>query len=231
MSALALAAFLAGILGGVHCIGMCGGIVGSLAAASRGSAVARHLAFNAGRITSYGVAGAAMGAAGALLAMAGPLHVAQVALFVVANGLMLGLGLYIAGWGRAVVKLEGLGATLWRRIEPARRAMYPVDSTAKALGAGAAWGWVPCGLVYGMLPLAAASGGPVQGALVMVAFGLGTLPHLLLAGFAAQRVLALRKRPWVRRAAGLLIVALAIVGFSRVPGLPDMLRAGWACIS
>lgn len=231
MTALAFAAFLAGILGGVHCIGMCGGIVGALAAASRGNAIARHLAFNAGRITSYGVAGAAMGAAGALLAMAGPLHVAQVALFVVANGLMLGLGLYIGGWGRAVVKLEGLGATLWRRIEPVRRALYPVDSTVKALGAGAAWGWVPCGLVYGMLPLAAASGGPGQGALVMMAFGLGTLPHLLLAGFGAQRVLALRNRLWVRRAAGLLIVALAMVGFARVPGLPDMLRAGWDCIS
>jgi len=227
---LAVAAFLAGVLGGVHCMGMCGGIVGSLAAASRGNAIARHLAFNAGRIASYSAAGAAMGAAGALITMAGPVQAAQVALFVIANALMVGLGLYIAGWGRAVVRLEGLGAALWRRIEPLRRAVFPVDSTAKALGAGAAWGWVPCGLVYGMLPLAAASGGPAQGALVMMAFGLGTLPHLLFAGFAAQRVLAFRSKPWVRRVAGLLIVTLALVGFARVPGLPEALRAGWACI-
>jgi len=227
---LAAAAFVAGLLGGVHCIGMCGGIAGALTAGSRGSLPARHLAFNAGRIASYGVAGAAMGGAGALLTLAGPVLAAQTAMFVVANALMLMLGLYIAGWGRAMAGLERVGAPVWRRVEPLRRAMFPIDSTPKALGAGAAWGWVPCGLVYGMLPLALASGGAGAGALVMVAFGLGTLPHLLFAGFAAQRLLAVRKRPWVRRGAGLAIVALAIVGFARVPGLQEALRAGLGCL-
>jgi uncharacterized protein len=228
---LALAAFLAGLLGGVHCAGMCGGIAASLAAASRGPSAARHLAFNAGRIASYGVAGAAAGFAGGALLHAGPLIAAQTVLFVVANALMLLLGLYVAGWSRMVPRMEAAGGAIWRRLEPVRRSVLPIDSTAKALGAGAIWGWVPCGLVYAMLTLALAAGGPVDGALVMLAFGLGTLPNLLLAGYAAQRMLEVRRRAWVRQLAGTLIVALAIVGFVRVPGIADALRAGWLCVT
>ena len=228
---LALAALLAGLLGGVHCAGMCGGIVGSLSAAARGPALPRQLAFNSGRIAAYCLAGAGVGAAGGVLLLAGPVLAAQTAMFVVANALMLMLGLYVAGWGRAVVRLEAAGGALWRRIEPLRRAFFPVDSTAKAFGAGAVWGWVPCGLVYSMLALALASGGAIEGALVMAAFGLGTLPNLLAVGFAAQRVLALRKRPWIRQSAGALIIALAIVGLLRVPGLGEAIRTGWLCIA
>ena len=228
---LALAALAAGLLGGVHCAGMCGGIAASLAAAARGPMLARQLAFNAGRIAAYVAGGAAVGATGGLLLHAGPVVAAQTALFVLANALMLMLGLYVAGWGRAVLRLESAGGVVWRRIEPLRRAFYPVDSTAKALGAGAVWGWIPCGLVYSMLALALASGGAAEGALVMLAFGVGTLPNLLAAGLAAQKVLALRRIPWVRQAAGAAIVAMAVIGLYRVPGLQEALVAGWHCIA
>lgn len=228
---LALAALAAGLLGGVHCAGMCGGIAASLAAAARGPTLSRQLAFNAGRIAAYCAAGAAVGATGALLMHAQPVIAAQTALFVLANALMLLLGLYVAGWGRALLRLESAGGVLWRRIEPLRRAFFPVDSTAKALGAGAVWGWVPCGLVYSMLALALASGSAAQGALVMLAFGVGTLPNLLAAGLAAQKVLALRRIPWVRQAAGAAIVAMAVIGLYRVPGLQEAIVAGWHCIA
>jgi sulfite exporter TauE/SafE len=228
---LALAAFFAGLLGGVHCAGMCGGIAAALAAASRGPAIARQAAFKDGRIASYGVAGAAAGLTGGALLAVGPLVAAQTAMFVVANALMLMLGLYIAGWSRMVVRMESAGGVLWRRLEPLRRSVMPIDSTAKALAAGALWGWVPCGLVYGMLTLALAAGGALEGALVMLAFGLGTLPNLLAAGFAAQRMLELRSRTWVRQLAGTVIVALAIVGLARVPGIAETLRAGWLCLT
>ena len=98
------------------------------------------------------------------------------------------------------------------------------------MAAGALWGWVPCGLVYSMLALALASGTPQGGALVLAAFGLGTLPSMLAAGFAAQRVLALRGNAWVRRAAGVAIMALAIVGLARVPQVSELLAAGWQCV-
>jgi sulfite exporter TauE/SafE len=220
MPALAAAAFAAGLFGGVHCAGMCGGIVGTLAVDARGPRIGRQLLFNTGRIASYVLVGAA---AGALLP-------AQLALFVVANLFMILLGLYIAGWGRLVLGLERVGAIAWKHIQPFARSLLPIDSPRKALAAGLLWGWVPCGLVYSMLALAAASGTSLDGALVMLAFGVGTLPNLLAAGFAAQKVFALRRLPWVRHGAGAALVLLGIVGLVRVPGLGEALLAGWRCV-
>ena len=230
MQSLAAAAFAAGLLGGVHCAGMCGGIAASLSASARGPALPRQLAFNAGRIGAYAAAGAAFGAMGAALQWGAAFQSAQAILFIVANVLMIFLGLYVAGWGRAVLRLESAGGAIWRRIEPLRRRFFPVDSTLKALGAGAVWGWVPCGLVYSMLALALASGDALSGAGVMLAFGLGTLPNLLAAGLATQRILAIRRYPWVRRTAGAAIIALAAVGLARVPALRELAVAGWLCI-
>lgn len=231
MSPLATAAFAAGLLGGVHCVGMCGGIVGTLALESRGPALARQLAYNFGRIGAYACAGAVAGLVGSLAYAGGAWITAQSAMFLVANAGMIFLGLYVAGWGRMVLRVEAAGRPLWRRIEPYARRTLPIDSTAKALGAGIAWGWLPCGLVYSMLVLAAASGGPGEGALVMAAFGLGTLPNLLAAGVAAQRLVAIRRTPWVRRGAGIAIAALGVVGLARLPGLHDAVLAGWRCIA
>ena len=230
MQSLLAAAFAAGLLGGVHCAGMCGGIVAGLSASARGPTLARHLEFNGGRILSYGVAGAAAGLAGNLLQLAGPLLLVQTALFALANVLLILLGLYVAGWGRAVLRLEFAGKFLWRRIEPTARRLFPIDTAAKAVGAGALWGWVPCGLVYSVLALALASGSAPGGAAVMIAFGLGTLPTLMAAGMAAQRLATIRRASWLRRCAGGLLVSLGAVGLARAPGLRDALLAGWACL-
>ena len=231
MGAFAFAALAAGLLGGVHCAGMCGGIVASLSAAARGPPLPRQLAFNAGRIASYSLAGAIAGGVGTLLQAIVPIAGVQLVLFISANVMLLLLGLYVAGWGRAVLRLEAAGGAVWRRIEPLRRHFFPIDSTARALGAGAVWGWVPCGLVYSLLTLALASGDAVSGAAVMAMFGLGTLPALLAAGLAAQRLLAVRRLPWVRQAAGAIMISLAILGFARLPGLDAALHTAWLCFS
>ena len=231
MGAFAFAALAAGLLGGVHCAGMCGGIVASLSAAARGPPLPRQLAFNAGRIASYSLAGAIAGGVGTLLQAIVPIAGVQLVLFIAANVMLLLLGLYVAGWGRAVLRLEAAGGAVWRRIEPLRRHFFPIDSTARALGAGAVWGWVPCGLVYSLLTLALASGDAVSGAAVMAMFGLGTLPALLAAGLAAQRLLAVRRLPWVRQAAGAIMISLAILGFARLPGLDAALHTAWLCFS
>lgn len=230
MGALAAAALVAGFLGGVHCIGMCGGIAGALSAAARGPALRRQAAFNVGRIVSYTAAGALAGGLGSLVQSLGPVNAAQTALFIVANVFMVLLGLYVAGWGRSLLRLESAGGALWRRIEPLRRHFLPIDSDARALGAGAVWGWIPCGLVYSMLALALASGSAAAGAGVLAAFGLGTLPAMVGAGVAAQRLFEVRRNPWVRRGAGMAIIALAVVGFMRVPMLQELAQAGWVCL-
>jgi sulfite exporter TauE/SafE len=231
MQSLVAAAFAAGLLGGVHCAGMCGGIVASLSLGVRGPVFTRQLEFNAGRIASYAAAGAVVGLAGNVLRAGGDVLLAQVALFALANVLVVLLGLYVAGWGRALLRLESAGRILWRHVEPLARRLVPIDTAGKALAAGAAWGWVPCGLVYSMTALALASGSAAGGAAVMVAFGLGTLPTLLFAGFAAQRLQVLRRSAWIRRTAGALIVVLGIVGLVRVPHLREAVLAGFACLA
>jgi len=231
MEGLAAAAFAAGLLGGVHCVGMCGGIAGALSAGSTGALPRRLAAFNFGRIGSYAVAGSIAGAVGGLAQAAGPEALLRTALFVAAQAMVILIGLYVGGWSGAILRFERAGAALWRRIEPLRKRFFPIDSDPRALGAGAVWGWIPCGLVYGMLPLAAVAGGPAQGALVMAAFGIGTLPGLVAAGAAARGLASVRRDPWVRRIAGFAIVAVGIVGLARVPQVSELIAAGWHCIA
>ena len=229
--AFAAAAFTAGLLGGVHCIGMCGGIAGSLAAAARGPSWRRMAAFNAGRIASYATAGALAGSVGALAAAGPSIQATQAVLFVAAHGFLLLLGLYVAGFSSGLLRLERVGTGLWSRLEPLRRRVVPIDTDARALGAGAVWGWLPCGMVYAMLPLAMASGSPRSGAAILAAFGLGTLPGLLVAGMAAVRLNAFRRNPWVRRIAGLVLVALALAALARLPAMRELAAAAAACFS
>jgi sulfite exporter TauE/SafE len=230
MAGALVAAFAAGLLGGVHCVGMCGGIAGALAGAARGNPLRRLLAFNAGRIASYATAGAAAGALGGIAALLGPLHAARVAMFIVAQVMLMMLGVYIAGWGGMLLRLEKLGGALWRGLEPLRRRAVPIDSDAQALAAGALWGWVPCGLVYGMLPFAIATGSAAGGAGILAMFGLGTLPSLLLAGSAGGMVAQLRRRAWVRRTAGGLIVTLAVLSLLHMPAAGELASLAWLCI-
>ena len=231
MEGLAAAALAAGLLGGVHCVGMCGGIAGALAAGSSGYLPRRIAAFNLGRVGSYAAAGAIAGSLGGLVQAAGPEAVLRTLLFVAAQAMVILVGLYVAGWSGAITRFERVGRGLWRRLEPLRRGLFPIGTDARALGAGAVWGWIPCGLVYGMLPLAAVSGGPLQGAAVLAAFGIGTLPGVVLAGSAARALADARRAPWLRRTAGFVIVAIGLAGLARVPEVSQLIAAGWHCIA
>lgn len=204
-----IAAFLVGLLGGVHCIGMCGGIVGALTfglpAEVRQSPTRVFpylLAYNVARISAYTLAGALMGALGWMATGLVALNAVQQMLQVIAGLFMVMLGLYLAGWWMGLARVEQAGGVVWRRVEPFARRMLPVRSPRQALILGFLWGWLPCGLVYSTLVWALASGSPAQGALLLLGFGLGTLPNLMLMGvFAAQLGRFLRK-PWVRGLAG-----------------------------
>ena len=179
-----IAVFFVGLLGGVHCLGMCGSIVGILTGQlpKHGARWPFHLAYNSGRILSYTVAGllvGAVGQAGLLLRDKVPI---QHLLFALSSLMLIALGLYLAGiWGW-VKHIERVGSVLWQRIQPLTRPLLPVTTPARALLLGTLWGWLPCGLVYSVLVTALASGHAQSGALIMLAFGLGTLPNLLAIG-------------------------------------------------
>jgi len=229
-----LGAMLAlGLASGLHCVGMCGGIVAAFSArrvipiapaARTRSEWARQLAFNGGRIATYALLGAAAGAlGGAVPVMQGALPL-QTVLFVLANAALILAGLYLAGAGRLLGRLEGLAAPVWRRVQPAALALMRVRAPGGAFGAGMLWGLLPCAMVYGALAAATLAGGAPAGALAMAAFGAGTLPWLLGAGAVAGRV-----GRW-RVAAGLLVMGMGVFGLARSAELSAALRAGIACL-
>ena len=232
MEAPFAAAFLIGLLGGVHCVGMCGGIVGALTVNSPRlqRAWSLHLAYSAGRIASYAVAGTIMGAIGGAGLFFSRVLPVQMSLYIVANLLLLGLGLHLAGWGNPLGRLEALGARLWHRVQPWGAKLLPADTAAKALALGALWGWLPCGLVYSLLATALVSGGAGRGAAIMLTFGLGTLPSLLLAGMLFKRLRDFSSDRRVRLAAGVLVAGFGVAGLVRAADLGEHIRQGLLCI-
>ncbi len=203
-------ALVLGLLGGGHCLGMCGGLMGALTLAippeQRGKRLRLLLAYNLGRVLSYTSAGLLLGLAGWAVASSP----AALGLRVVAALLLIAMGLYLAGWWSGLTRIEALGRGLWRHIQPVASRLLPVSSVPRALLLGARWGWLPCGLVYSTLLWAASQGNASYSAALMLAFGVGTWPVLLATGLAAERVNALLRRRSVRVAGGLLVMLFGI---------------------
>jgi sulfite exporter TauE/SafE len=212
------AVFLVGLLGGVHCIGMCGSLVGILTSQlpKHGARWPFHLAYNGGRLASYTVAGAlagSIGQAGLLLRDAVPV---QHLLFALSSFMLIALGLYLAGIWSMVRRIEQLGGVLWQRIQPLTRRLFPIATPLRALLLGMLWGWLPCGLVYSVMITALASGHAQSGALIMLAFGLGTLPNLLAIGLFWESIKSWVQSPRVRLVAGLLVAGFGVYGLIKV---------------
>lgn len=211
-------AFLVGLLGGLHCLGMCGGIVTSLTLSQpiRQTPLERlptQLGYNLGRLLGYGVIGALFGGLGDWLLTQLPFAIAQRLLYAAAAAMMLLLGLYLGRWWQGLAALERLGARLWRHIEPLGRRWLPLRHGWQAVAVGFVWAWLPCGLVYSVLIWSLASGSAGTGALLMLAFGLGTLPNLLGMGLLAGAAARLLERAWVGQVAGALVIGFALLAF------------------
>lgn len=214
-------AFLAGLLGGVHCVGMCGGIIAAMSwqggtAMSTQQSMYFQLAYSTGRIASYTAAGALAGLAGSAAFLADEILPVQHLLYVLTQCVLILMGLYVAGISQGILWLERAGGGLWRRLQPLLARVMPVRHAGQALLAGALWGWLPCGLVYGILVAALAAGSAGSGALLLLAFGLGTLPNLLLMGWAADSLRTLTRNVWVRRGAGGILAGVGIWGLARL---------------
>ncbi len=196
---------------------------GGAAASAHAStaALTRVLAYNTGRIASYMLAGAmAGGLAGGAQSLAGLAGV-QLGFYWLANLMLVALGLHLMNAWRGLAWLEQGGRVLWQRLQraiaPLMKTLLPIEKPQQALALGALWGWLPCGMVYSVLLTAMLSGDAFDGAIVMLAFGLGTLPMLVGLGLVGMRVQRAMRRPLVRIACG-----VAVLGF----GLLGLLRAG-----
>ena len=210
-------AFLAGLMGGVHCLGMCGGIVAAMSLqGSRQQHLPIMLGYNAGRIISYALAGAMAGLIGSAAFLSETLFPVQIGLYILAQVMLILVGFYLAGLNQSVLLLEKAGGMLWSFIQPRLGRLLPVDGFGKAFMAGSLWGWLPCGLVYSVMVTALASGEPDRGALLMLAFGAGTLPNLLAMGWAADRLKIWFRRRAVRLGAGLTVAGFGFWGLARL---------------
>lgn len=206
---LLAAAVALGLGGSVHCVAMCGGIAAAAGSRMQGAGSARSgVLFNLGRIASYVLLGLLIGAlVGAAIGSVSARPYALV-LRSIAAALMFVLGLQLLT-GRDWLGLERLGARLWRRLQPLAGSAMSLPGPTRFVGLGLLWGFLPCGLVYSALALAAASGSAAGGAVTMLAFGAGTLPSMVAATLVGSAVLRWLGGRHARGVAGGLMIAFA----------------------
>lgn len=208
-----LTAFLLGLFSTIHCIAMCGSVIGALTLSLPTSVRESHrkmlpyvFNYNLGRLISYGMAGVIVGMLSAPLNEINGHAVLQYLSAVV----MIGMGLYLAGWFPKFAHAERLGGPIWRLLQPIGQKLLPVRTFKQAFFLGMVWGWLPCGLVYAALAVAATVGEPVHAGLVMLAFGAGTLPAVMGAGLFTGMLASLARSAQLRRFAGVLIILMAV---------------------
>jgi hypothetical protein len=209
-----ISAFLLGLFSAVHCITMCGSIIGALtlslskeARENQSKMFSYVLNYNLGRLFSYGTAGAIVGL------LSSPLveFNGHAVLRYLSSVVMIAMGLYLAGWFPEFARMERMGAPIWRWLQPIGQKLLPVKTRTQALFLGIIWGWLPCGLVYAALAVAATVGDPGKASLVMLAFGAGTLPAVMGAGLFTGMLATMARVRQLRQIAGVLIIAMAMV--------------------
>lgn len=228
-----LVALLMGLFSSFHCLSMCGSIIGSLTLSLRreiredkSQLFPFVCSYNLGRIASYTLAGFLAGSLESMLTMPfGEGHGHRL-LQLLSALIMAGAGLYIAGWFPRFAYIERGGAHLWRAIEPIGRRLIPVQTLRQAFFFGMIWGWMPCGLVYAALSLAATSGDVVRSTFTMLAFGIGTLPAVVGVGVMTSLMVRLSGMRNFRVLSGVTLMAMAIL--AAFPGLNPFVMHGAA---
>jgi sulfite exporter TauE/SafE len=227
---------LLGLLGGVHCAGMCGGFVAALARGApqkihfgRSAVAVQALPCHLGRITGYALVAALLGVLGATLGRASMLLEAETAFYTAANVFLVAFGMVLLVRGSGVRTLEGLGARVFAAIAPLARTLARGSGILRRFALGMLWALVPCGLLYAVFGVALIASDPVASAGLALAFGVGTLPNLLAAGWILRLV---QQRRWLPQklgqiTLGLVVAGFGVVGLLRADSLPESLA--WLC--
>jgi len=208
-----LSAFVIGLLGSGHCIGMCGGITTMLTSAiapQQNSSRQFKLvgAYHIGRIFSYSLIGAIVGFSSSIAAksMGVPLGFLRI----VAAVFLILVGLYVGQCLMWLTKVDSFGKFLWLSLSPLSKRFIPINNPKQAIALGAVWGWLPCGLVYSTLTWSLASGNAMSGALIMASFGLGTLPALLSISLGSFGIKSLLNNMKFKKIMALVIIMYGI---------------------
>lgn len=209
-------ALVTGLLGSGHCIGMCGGIVTALSLSSNGrrGGLAFHLLYSAGRLATYALIGFLAGRLGSAVAYTDAFGGVSRALLVGSDLLVILLGLGTAGlFARFTLQRLEFPAPM-RAMTSAVRGLRALPPAMAALPLGLLFGFLPCGFLYAVAISASQSADPLRGALVLLAFGLGTTPSLVLFGKAAQW-LGIRARTRLLQGAGIMVAAMGAYNLFR----------------
>ncbi|QDH69839.1 sulfite exporter TauE/SafE family protein [Marilutibacter alkalisoli] len=232
------AALLTGLLGGVHCAAMCGGIATGFSAMAlpAGAGQGRRtwvswqtaLDSNLGRVAGYVLAGAIAGGVGRGIVQAVHMEGLATGLRMLVGAVLVLVALRLLDQSGRLAFLGRGGQRFWQLLRPLQRHLLPADTRARRLGLGMLWGWLPCGLSTTLLVAAWLQADAVNGALTMAAFGLGTLPVMLPLTWSGVRLGKRLQDPrWRRIAAGLVLMAgvltLAAPWLVRVPALHALL--------
>lgn len=226
------AAALSGLFGSLHCAAMCGGIATSLGSCG-GSARANFplaLRLNAGRVLGYMIAGLAVGAFGA-----GLLHFARdagigVVLRVLSGLALIAVALRLLDLHKRYKFIASTGAVLWRGLAPLQRRLLPATTPPRQYLLGMLWGWLPCGLSSSLLLAAWLQADAVNAALLMAAFGLGTVPAMLPLTWSGTHWTRRLARPAWRRGGAAVVMAAGVLTMTaplllQVPQLQGFLGA------
>ncbi len=204
-----LTAWLLGFLGSVHCMGMCGGIVGALTLNTHNkNSHWIQLSYHLGRISTYATLGLVAGLLGLWLASTHSL--AGQILRILSGALLVLMGLYVFGATHSLTWLEKAGGVFWKKVQPLSKRLFPITSPKQGFLLGAIWGLLPCGLIYSTLSWALVSADPLHSASLMAMFGLGNLPALLSFAAFAQQLNRFRQALWVRLLLAALITSFGI---------------------
>ena len=213
-------AFNLGLFSSLHCIGMCGGFISTLMLAAPDNSesgksdkkknLKKSFSYNFGRIFSYSIAGLIMGLFGFALAQLLAQYKIYLALQILASLILIGIALNMLGIFQLSKRLESYGMKLWQYIQPLSKRLLPVDNFIKAFLFGMVWGWLPCGMVYSALLFSLTTGSAMHGMLVMLFFGLGTLPAMVSAGYFVDYINQFRQHKQLRWFTALVLILIAI---------------------
>jgi len=206
-------AFVIGLLGAGHCIGMCSGIASALSfsiSPDKKNGLLSLLLYNLGRISSYSIAGFVFAASSSLLIVWLGGKESLIYLRIIAAIMMLLLAFYIARIWNGLLIIERSGQILWRFIKPLAQYFLPLKNPWLAFPLGFFWGWLPCGLVYSTLIWAISSASALNGLVIMLGFGLGTLPAMMLVGALSHKLKNILNNPWFRYSSGLILAIFAL---------------------
>lgn len=200
-------AFLLGIGSSAHCMGMCGGIACALGLQALPHPNRALLLYNGGRLLAYAVIALLLGSL--LQQVQARLPTLTLWLRTGAALLLLAMAMHTLRWWHGILTLEKIGSILWKPLQKAGRGLLPASSAWQILLLGFLWGWLPCALVYSTLAWAITQGDAVHAAVLMLAFGTGTSPVLLVSGLASHHLQNAMQKPAWRYGMALLLCACA----------------------